>query len=157
MKPSFQTHALEVSPYQHIHPISLSILKDHDNRLMGYLKYDRTSYGIESLGVYCCVRFEKPHGHWRMFLTQSSTEDMLGFSGFIEEMNYVVFEELHLDFDECAQTLREFERRHVFFDGVDIKVNGTKMSSIDGSRERKKVNPRSLISKVLSRTIFFSV
>jgi len=156
MKPSFETHALEVSPYQHIHPISLSILRDQDHRLMGYLKYNRTSYGIESLGVYCCVRIEKPHGNWRMFLTQSSTEDMLVLPGFIEEMNYVVFEKLHIDFDECAKNLRDFEKRLVLFDGIDIKVDGTKLSSSDGSTERKKVNPRSLISKVLSRTIFFS-
>ena len=104
---------------------------------MGYLKYDRTSYGIESLGNFCSVRMEKNHGIWQMHVSQKKTENLLGLSDFIEAMNYVVFEYLQIDFDEYAQSLREFEKRDIFFCGIDVKINGTRISTMDDPRERQ--------------------
>jgi hypothetical protein len=156
MNHSFERYVLKISPYQHIYPISLSVVKHLDNCLLGYFKYERTCYGIRSSGAYCSLRMEKKHGFWKMYVLENQTEKLIGFSAFIEAMNQVVFEYLKIDFDECVQSLREFEKRDIFFYDMDVKINGTNMSTMGYKREQKKTNSNSLFAKLLNRSTFFN-
>lgn len=91
-----------------------------------------------------------------MYVLENETEKLIVFSSFIEAMNQVVFEHLKIDFDECVQSLREFEKRDIVFYDIAIKINGTNISTMDDKRERKKVNASSIFAKFLNRTTFFS-
>jgi len=99
---------------------------------------------------------EKKHGFWKMYVLENQTEKLIGFSAFIEAMNQVVFEYLKIDFDECVQSLREFEKRDIFFYDMDVKINGTNMSTMGYKREQKKTNSNSLFAKLLNRSTFFN-
>jgi len=156
MNNSFERYVLKISPYQYIYPIGLSVVKLMDNGLMGYFKYERACYGIRSSGAYCSLRMEKKHGFWKMYVLENETEKLIVFSSFIEAMNQVVFEHLKIDFDECVQSLREFEKRDIVFYDIAIKIHGTNISTMDDKRERKKVNASSIFAKFLNRTTFFS-
>ncbi len=125
MKPYLDSPALRSSPYQQLFPRCLTIVKHLDRQLMGYLKYDSSSYGNETIGQFCSLRMHKLDGHWRMCLADDFPEHLLALGGFIDALNHVVFDFLCVDLDDALARLRMFERRDVFFNHIDIDLNGS--------------------------------
>ena len=109
MKPYLDSPAHRSSPYQQLSPRCLSIVKHLDRQLVGYLKYDSSSYGNEHIGQFCSLRMHKADGHWRMFLADDFPEHLLGLGGFIDALNHVVFDFLGVDLDDALAHLRMFE------------------------------------------------
>ena len=130
MKLYLDSPAHRSSPYQQLSPRCLSIVKHLDHQLVGYLKYDSSSYGNEHIGQFCSLRMHKADGHWRMFLADDFPEHLLGLGGFIDALNHVVFDFLGVDLDDALAHLRMFERRDVFFNHIDIALNGSKSYKI---------------------------
>jgi hypothetical protein len=126
MKQYLDSLALKSSSYQQLSPRCLSIVKHLDRQLMGYLKYDSSSYGNENIGQFCALQMHKVDGHWRMFLADDFPEHLLGLPAFIEALNHVVFDFLSVDLDDALARLRMFERRDVFFNHIDISLSGSK-------------------------------
>lgn len=115
--------------YAHLIPQCLTVFKHEKNQYFAYLQYDSYCYGNLSAGLFCRVRIEKRGGIWRMDLCEAFNCSHYGFVDFIDALNYVVFEYMKLDLDSFRLGLVPFEKKDIFFDDLDLKINGLRITS----------------------------
>ena len=52
-----------------------------------------------------------------------------GFVDFIDALNYVVFEYMKLDLDSLSLGFVPFEKKDIYFNDLDLKINGLRITS----------------------------